>query len=214
MKKLFVSALALTFFAISAHSQQKREMHSGCGGQQKGKMGVMKDLNLTESQKTQMKASHQAFKAKMDELEKNDGITVKEYKQKKAALQKEQKSKMESLLTADQKAKLSASKSEMEAGNSKKVEERMAKMKEKLSLSDEQVTQLKAKHETLKSKMKAIRDNDSLDKSEKKRQMMALREEAKNDAKTILNADQLKKMEEMKKDFKKEKGSKEWKESK
>ncbi|RYF90149.1 MAG: hypothetical protein EOO03_04325, partial [Chitinophagaceae bacterium] len=111
MKKILTLTLALAVAGFSVSAQQSREMKShrkGAGmhhGQQKD---MLKDLNLTDAQKAQMKANREANKAKMDALAKQDDITVKEMRARKMALMQEQKAQMEQLLTADQKAKIAA----------------------------------------------------------------------------------------------------------
>ncbi len=113
MKKIIVSVLALGFIAtVQAQDIPERKgegfkPHSGPGMHHKKHGGMdFKALNLTEEQKSQMKSQRDAFRKQMDELKKNDNITVKEWKSRMETLRKDQKSKMEGILTADQKAKL------------------------------------------------------------------------------------------------------------
>jgi hypothetical protein len=73
-------------------------------------------------------------------------------------------------------------------------------MKEKLNLTDEQAAKLKAQNEATHSKVKSIMDDQSLSLEQKKIQLKAIREASKNDRKSILTADQLKKMDELKKE--------------
>ena len=82
---------------------------------------MLKDLNLTKEQKALLKTQQQEMKAKRDALKAQDNITVKEMREKQAALQAEQKAKMEGLLTAEQKAKFEEMKKQKmaERGNRK-----------------------------------------------------------------------------------------------
>jgi Spy/CpxP family protein refolding chaperone len=163
---------------------------------------MMKALNLTDAQKQQMKANHEAMKAKMEALEKNENITVKEYRDQKEALKKEQRAQMMSLLTPDQKAKMEQMKKDQKAKHEQKSAEKLAKLKTKLNLTDDQVAKIKAEKDATHAKMEAIRENESLSRTERKQQLMALKEQRKGAIKKYLTPDQLKKMEE----FKKKKG--------
>ncbi len=71
-------------------------------------------------------------------------------------------------------------------------------MKERLSLSDEQVKKLDAQRVLYNSKEETIKNNQALTTEQKKLQLKSLREEQKNSFKSILTTDQLNKMEEMK----------------
>ena len=110
MKKI----LALSFVAViltsaafaqterTVNKQAKMERHEG--RHEKGK--IMKELNLSKEQKAQLKAQHQDMKAKRKALRAQDNISVKEMREKQAALKSEQKIKMDAVLTADQRAKM------------------------------------------------------------------------------------------------------------
>lgn len=76
------------------------------GKRHHGGMMDMKALNLTEDQKTQFKTQNESFRKKMEELKKNDNITVKDWKSKAENLRKEHKSKIDGILTSEQKAQL------------------------------------------------------------------------------------------------------------
>ena len=118
----------------------------------------------------------------------------------KAALQQEQKAKMNSVLTTEQKDKMAAARANIESKRKEMGEKRSAKMKEKLNLTDDQAAKLKAQNEATHSKVKSIMDDQSLSLEQKKIQLKAIREASKNDRKSILTADQLKKMDELKKE--------------
>ena len=198
MKKLLVTLATIATFTASATAQQKRVLK----GHQQHKhqhAKLAKQLNFSEDQKKQAKLYNEDFNKKMQQLNKNESITVKEFRDRKAAIRKEKQSKMQGLLTAEQKTKMQ----QLKADHKKQKEEHFAKhldrMKTQLSLSDAQVIQVKMQRENIQLKAKAIRDNASLTREERKAQMMALKDGAKEQRKKIFSADQLKKMEEMKK---------------
>ncbi|HRE50159.1 MAG TPA: hypothetical protein PK339_01975 [Flavitalea sp.] len=65
-----------------------------------------KELNLTDAQKAEIKKINEDFKSKMQEINKNDNVTVKEMREKKAALHKERRTAFLNVLTPEQKATL------------------------------------------------------------------------------------------------------------
>jgi hypothetical protein len=193
-----ISLIALTFLAGSASAQEKAERKGRHHHKhQKGMMA--KKLNLSEDQKKQAKVFRDEFRKKMQELNKNEKITVKEMRDRKYALRRDIRSKMNGLLTADQKNKLAQFKAELKARSEEHFKKRLDKMKTTLALTDVQVGQMKKQREAIQSKMKALRENEALSREQKKEQMIALHNEAKEQRRKIFSADQLKKLEEMKK---------------
>ena len=110
MKKLLALSFAAAILTFTASAQTERtvdkqaKMERHNGKHDKNKM--LKDLKLSKEQKAQLKAQHQEMKAKHDALKAQDNITVKEMREKQQALKAEQKSKLESILTAEQKTKM------------------------------------------------------------------------------------------------------------
>ena len=201
MKNIITGMLALAAFVFSANAQEAgKEKFKDHGRHHHQKHWMAKDLNLSAEQKDQMKAIHEATKNQLMELSKNENITVKEFKTRKEAIHKEQKEKINNLLTAEQKAQIAKNK---EAQKEKYVTmraKRLEEMKSKLNLSDEQVAQIKTSHEAQRAKADAIRDNEQLSKEERMQQLSALRGENKNELKKILTEEQLLKLEQMKKE--------------
>ena len=160
---------------------------------------MAKQLNFTDAQKNQAKTINEDTRKKMQELNKNESITVKEQRDRKAAIAKERKTKIDGLLTAEQKTKQTQLKAEHKAKREAGYAKRMDKMKTNLNLSDNQVSKLKAQHSIMKAKAEKIKTNESLSREQKKEQMMALKTEAKEQHNKIFTPEQLKKKEEMKK---------------
>jgi Spy/CpxP family protein refolding chaperone len=215
MKKVITSFLALTIISFSVTAQEKRELSAekmeAREQHKKGKkshmMEKMKDLNLSDAQKAQLKSIMEEEKTKMQALKQQQNITVKEYNDRKEAIARETKAKRDAVLTAEQKNKLAQSKIERKENEKAHFEKKMDKMTTKLSLSNDQAAKLKVLHEQKQSKIAAIRENQSLNKEEKKQQIMALKNSVKDQQKAILTAEQFQKMEAMKK-AKKDKGRK------
>lgn len=197
MKKIIIGMLTVASFMFTANAQEMRKMKHHQPGHQKGMM--MKELNLTAAQKEQMKANRENVKMQMAELNKNENITVKEYKARKADILKSQKAQMDKVLTAEQKNQLAQQKNIRKGKQEMYSAKRMDKMKTNLGLSDEQVNKLKVNREAAMAKAKAIKENNQLSQSERKEQLMALRQDQKNSLKQVLTPEQINKMEEKKK---------------
>jgi Spy/CpxP family protein refolding chaperone len=75
-------------------------MHRGHDG--KGMQGMEK-LNLTDAQKQQMKTINQEFRTRMQSLQKNDNILVKDQKEQRKALIEERNNRIAAILTPEQK---------------------------------------------------------------------------------------------------------------
>jgi periplasmic protein CpxP/Spy len=210
MKKIIALTLAFAIAGFSLSAQQTRESKSQkkAHGMQHGKKDMVKDLNLTDAQKAQLQADREANKAKMEALKKQDNLTVKEMRERKAALLQEQKASRDAILTAEQKAVLAAEKADM-AGKRKNMDgQRGEYMKEKMGLSNDQAAQLKAHNEATHAQIKAIQENQTLSTEQKKAQIKTVKETANTQRKSILTTEQIKRMDEMKKEGKPGKGRK------
>ncbi len=135
----------------------------------------------------------------MEELKKNDNITVREWKAKMEAQRKDYRAKMQSILTDDQKAQLEKSREERKVKFQQRAKERGEKMKAELGLTDEQAAKLKSNREAMTSQLKAIRENSSLTDDFKKEQAKELIKKQREEMKSILTEEQLKKWDEQKK---------------
>lgn len=198
MKKVLIPLIALLGLTVSVNAQDKM----GKKGQHhhKHEKGMMaKQLNFTDAQKARAKSINEDSRKKMQELNKNENITVKEQRDRKAAIMKERKAKMDGLLTAEQKTKLAQLKADHKAKREAGYAKHLDKMKTNLNLTDDQVAKLKSQRTVNHAKAEQIKNNESLSREQKKQQMMALKTEAKAQQDKIFTSDQLKKKEEMKK---------------
>jgi Spy/CpxP family protein refolding chaperone len=197
MKKLLIPLIAIFALTATANAQDKMGKKGHHHKHQKGMMA--KQLNFTDAQKAQAKTINEDTRKKMQELNKNESITVKEQRDRRAAILKERKTKMDGLLTAEQKTKMTQLKAERKVKNEEGYAKRLDKMKTNLSLTDEQVAKLKNQRAATMAKAEKIKSNESLSREQKKAQMMALKTQAKEQHNKILTPEQLKKKEEMKK---------------
>lgn len=111
MKKLFLVAIAGLFFAANSNAQVKRnvpqsqQMRSDSSHHfKKGKMA--NELNLTADQKSQMKTLHQDMKQQREAINNDQSLTADQKKQKMKDLRTSQTTKMNTILTPDQQAKM------------------------------------------------------------------------------------------------------------
>lgn len=196
MKKIFIPIIAIFALTVSTNAQHQKGKSGNHRQHQKGMMA--EELNFTEAQKTQAKTINADYRKQMQELDKNESITVKTMRDRKSAIQKEKKTRMEELLTPDQQTKkktmISEQKAKKEAGQAK----RMDKMKTNLSLSDDQVNKLKSVRATTQTKAEKIKIDESLSREQKKEQLMALKADAKKQHEKTFTAEQQKKLAEQK----------------
>lgn len=208
MKKIIALFLVATVTSLSVNAQEiperKREgfkHHEQHGRMQHHRGGLdMKKLNLTDAQKEQFKAQRENFKKQMEELKKNENITVKEWKSRMENLRKENKTKMDGILTSDQKAQIEKMKTEQKAMHEIDAKARAEKMKLKLGLSDEQSAKLQKNRTEMAEKIKAIHENKSLTDERKREEMKELMKKQKETMKSILTEEQMKKLQEGRKD--------------
>ena len=115
MKKLITGLFAIAVFTFSASAQNQeenqgkekfKEKHGRFHEDERRGMEVLSKLNLSETQKQQIKSINDEFKAKFQALNQNDNILVKDAKAQKQALMEERKTRIAAILTADQKAQL------------------------------------------------------------------------------------------------------------
>ena len=212
MKKILTLSLAFSALVFTATAQEQREIKKdrsarteGRAGMKGDRKGMMNDLNLTEAQKSQLKANREAYKQKIEAL-KAQNLTEAQMKEQRKALHAEQKAKMESILTAEQKAKMAEKrKSFGERGRSegrKGMKGNHEDFKTKLGLTDDQAAKLKAQRTAMKAKKDAIRNDQSLSQEAKKEKMKALKADAKAQRNSILTAEQIQKLEALKKEHK------------
>ncbi len=197
MKKLLIPIIAIFALTATVNAQHKMGKKGHHNKHQKGMMA--RQLNFSEAQKTQAKAINEDSRKKMQELKKNESITVKEMRDRRAAFQKERKTKMNGLLTAEQKTNMTQLKAERKVKNEAGYANRLDKMKTKLNLTDEQVIKLKTQRAATRAKAEQIKNNELLSREQKTEQMMALKADVKGQQNKIFTPEQLKKKEEMKK---------------
>jgi protein CpxP len=202
MKKILVGLVAFSCFILSATAQDKsvdkQDKMNGKDHHEKGMM--MKQLDLTADQKEKIKISREDFRTKMITLNQDESVTLKDYRDKKYILRKEEKMQFLNILTPDQKTKLEQIKKDNKAKHELMAAKKIDKLKTELNLTDEQVATIKANRQAIRTKVQAIIQNDSLSRTDKKEQLMSIKDANKDSMKTILTADQYTKWQELRKE--------------
>jgi len=112
MKKLFLFATAVFFFANTSKAQVSRETNPNQKVQSDSfhahQKEMMDDLNLTSDQKSQMKSIQESTKQQREAIKNDASLTQDEKKAKMKDLQKSHSQKINSILTPDQQAKRNA----------------------------------------------------------------------------------------------------------
>ena len=162
------------------------------------RFGVKKSwVHLTPDQRRQSQAINKEFHQKSADLYKQDNITLKEYKSRFLALQKEKKSKLGNLLTTEQKDQVEMHKKHAEENAQVMAAARLERMKIRLKLTDEQATAIKIKQQNLRVQIRTIRENDNLMSYQKKEQIMSLAAKQKDELKSILTPEQVSQLDSM-----------------
>ena len=220
MKKYLFALSAFTLVAIAANAQSTNDstknttvhQHSWQSHQKMngyamhrfhrnmhghGQNFMAMHLKLTDTQKQQVKALNDDYRKKLSNLEKNDNITLKDYRTQKARLEHERKAKFQGILTTEQKNEIAQAKKQRSEKMAMMAQKRIEKMKTDLDLTDAQVAKIQDQQKASMEKAKKIWENTSLTNDQKKEQLMSLRKENHDDMNRILTADQIKKREEL-----------------
>jgi hypothetical protein len=207
MKKMILSMVAFLFvvaisFAQQENSERREARFEGKKGIENRKMDRKKMigmLHLTDAQKQQLKSIQQDYQKKIDLLDQQQNLTVKEYNDRKTALRKDMITKRQTVFTKEQKNRIETAKQLHELKMKEMRIKRMAMMREKLDLSDEQVNQINSLHEKKKAEIDKIKNDAKLNDQEKLVRIKAVMNEVKDAQKKIMTEEQLGKLENIKK---------------
>ena len=200
MKKVTAGLVLIMFLALGASAQEKRGSHHGKYKAKHHRQHITKDLNLSEDQKQKMQAARDDYRKQMSDLNKNENLTVKEMRDRKASLAKEHKAAMDGILTQEQKNKIQEQRNQAIEKRKEMQAKRSEKMKKDLALTDDQSAKLKTLNENYKNQFESIRKDESMDRTAKQEKFKALHLQQKEELKSVLTPEQIQKMNEMKKD--------------
>ena len=211
MKKiaLHILALIITVTGLNAQETNKAtpkneqaafQKHPGGHGRAHGRSSIdLKDLNLTPEQQSQIKKINDDFKSKMSDLKKTEATTtVTDYKTQKQVLAKQRHEQMQSVFTPQQKEQLAEKRKDERKRMDATAKNRMEKMKTELQLTEDQSAKIKTLQADTRSKIKGIRENESLNDDQKKEQVMAAFKKQHEAMNSLLTPEQMKKMENLK----------------
>jgi hypothetical protein len=157
----------------------------------------MNRIHYSAEQHKQMRTINEDFRKKSQDLYKQDNITLREYKSQLLALQKDKKSKIQNLLTPDQKNEMEKWKKHASEEMQVKAAANLERMKIHLNLSDDQTAKIRSQQTEFRSKMRAIHQNDDLLPYQKKDQMKTLIAKRQDAMKSVLTPDQFSQFEKM-----------------
>jgi hypothetical protein len=152
-------------------------------------------IHYSIDQRKQIRTIAEVYRKKSEDLYKQDKITLGEYKSQLLALQKERKTKMQELLTPEQKTEMEKWKKHVAEEAQVRAAANLERMKIKLGLNDEQAAKIKSEQTSLRSQLQAIHQNDNLLPYQKKEQMKALLAKRDDVIKSVLTPDQLSQFE-------------------
>lgn len=208
MKKILALAFSLGVFAmqsnaqVSKNSDHHQRVHRDSTH---NRSQMMKDLNLTESQKAQLQASRQQMRTQMEAIKNDSSLSPQQKKEKMQQLHQSQRTAMNSVLTAEQKSKLKAEITEKKDWKGKHKGDRKQGILKDLNLTEVQKTELKADREIMKQKREAIKNDVTLNDTQKKEKMRELYRSHKEKMNSILTPEQKAKLEAAKKDSREKK---------
>ena len=204
MKKLILSAVVITFAVLSVNGQEiperKTEESKPIIKEKVINKKERESLDLTEDQKTKLKAMNHDLHKRMEELRKQDNLTVKEYREKMEALRKDRHSQFQSVLTAEQKARMEKYHEASKARSKEYGKRKQQRMKEELKLTDEQAAKMAENRKVTMKKIETIREDKSLNDDQKREKVKEAMKSQKESTKLLLTKEQLKKMKESRKD--------------
>ena len=154
-------------------------------------------IHYTPEQRKQVAAINKDYRQKREGLFKQDNITLKEYKQGLIALEKDRKSKLQGLLTPDQKSAMDARRKRQDDNRQVMAAAHLERLRLNLNLTDDQVARIKAGQRDLRTRAHAIHENDNLLPQEKHEQMKALMATRNDNFKSILTPEQYTKFQQM-----------------
>jgi hypothetical protein len=192
MKKIMFGVLLSLFAVAAVKAQDDPDLRM----QKKMRHMDLQKLNLSQEQKDRFRSANDEFRNEMQDLKKQDDITVKEWKSRMQKLRADHKEKIRGLLTNDQKEQLEKMKTGRKERSEAMSQKRMERMKQRLALTDAQSDKLNELRTDMSAKLKTLKENNSLTRDQKRDQVKELMRQRKEKMSSILTTDQLKKLKE------------------
>ncbi|TCJ13343.1 hypothetical protein EPD60_13210 [Flaviaesturariibacter flavus] len=213
MKRMITSALAILLLAGAAQAQ-------GRGKEAKQeRRNDMKELNLSNDQKTKLKDIHTREKAEMDALRNNTALTDEQRKTQRRQIHEKYVAERKSLLTPEQQKKAADFREEWKdrrgaggpgdrdtirrhggpGGEYGKHGEGFGKMQQELNLTAAQQEKMKSIRQDYKGRLDALRNNTAISQEEKRKQQHELMKAQMEQMKSVLTPEQQQKMQQLRK---------------
>ena len=193
MKRILTTALAIVLFVGASQAQDKPRHERGDR--------FATELNLTAEQKAKLQTIREAQKKEFEALKQSGNVTPEQRK----AIHEKYKAQYDAVYTPAQKEQLNKKREEWKAKGGEGANRggtnfghQAAFFKKELNLSADQETKLKGIFQEFQTKSKDIRSNTNLSKEEKREQMQLLAKQYMDQGKSVLNAEQLKKLNDIK----------------
>ncbi len=196
MKKLMMAVWSLLVITAANAQDLTKGRHNG---KKQHRKEMVRQLGLTEGQQQQAKAIRETQRKQIAELNKNESITVKEFRDRKAALRQSYKTQMAAILTPSQKEKLAQQKAAHRAKKEANFTNRLEKMRTGAGLTDEQVAKIKSDRATFTARRQSLKENQTLNRAQRREAMQALKQERKTQMEALLTPDQKEKLKGLKK---------------
>ncbi len=207
MKKILSVALVLAL-AFGAHAQKNPTKESSRKEHKDHKQGGFRDLNLTEDQQARFQSIREDYRKQSGDLKKQK-LTADEHKKRRQELHENFRTRYESILTPDKKAKMAQQKA---ARKGSKKGEGKNKVKgditlkggkdaakhdfaKDLDLSKEQQEKVAVIRNEFRSQSQSLRSNTSLSPEEKRTKMQDLSKAQKEKFKSVLTKEQMEKLQ-------------------
>ncbi|SJZ76302.1 hypothetical protein [Sediminibacterium ginsengisoli] len=170
--------------------------HEFAGGRHGFRGKGIPPVALSPAQREQAGKIRQSYRKQFDDLKKNDKQTLAEYRAKAGALQKKQHDELQGIYTDQQKKQIADHRKRMQINAQAQGAARLEKMKLAAGLSDEQVNKIKASQASTQEKLKALHENTSLGREQKREQMKALLKTQQETTSSVLTEEQKAKLKE------------------
>jgi Spy/CpxP family protein refolding chaperone len=201
MKRILTGALALVLFAGATQAQSKQD--TSFHHHKNGHAMMMKQLNLTSDQQTQLKSIRGNERQEMKAL-KAKSLTTDQLKSQRKELHKKYHDQIQSVFTPSQKDQMKKLQAERKEKGGKKNGKDFAKRRnhfqKELNLTDSQKDQLTKMRTDMKSQMQSIRNDQSLTQDQKKEKVHSLMKERQEKFKSVLTKDQIEKLQSVRKE--------------
>ncbi|MFN2457793.1 MAG: hypothetical protein ABR502_06310 [Chitinophagaceae bacterium] len=192
MKKIIIAVLIFAFTgSVNAQKNGKEKIKHN----QRTHHEIRQQVNLSNDQQTRIRSINENFRKQMEELRKQDQLTVKEMNEKKHSLQKQHKQDIQAVLTAEQKEQLAKSKKEQKEKGLKSRKEKAGKISEEVDLTNDQRQKITQLRESYHAKAEALKNDNTLTKEQKRERLQELMKQQRAEMKTILTEEQIQKLQ-------------------